>query len=332
MKSRYFSKPVCVICGNDGFDKCVLFNLTKLYEKLGFSVIISKDPLDCHLLVIARGSDVKIPGNFSPKIPIHVYNYVGNSLSNILRKISDNPYYVISPSQDLLDYNSVEFSKGVVAFPPVYSDFWISHLTNQDINQMYEVAHIGNNKSDYGASQDKYSILLSNAVCQGHIDIWGKGWETEKLNSKYHGTVEVYNVKHIYAKTDIALGIMYPFQRELGTFSSRFWQAPLNGALLLSEPNRYVGIIPGILEGDPTDLDPHIRQKKSRQELIKESTVYWNNISVVAENHVKKILDLSPPFRHNLADYVPNKIMSTIFNVSFAYKSSTEYLMNLGFS
>ncbi|MEM6338707.1 MAG: hypothetical protein AAF673_02120 [Pseudomonadota bacterium] len=327
MKKR---KPVCLICSEDGFDMCVIHNLKKMYSKLGFSVIISKKPSECNLLVVARGSDLHIDESFSRKIPIHIYNYVGNDISNIINKVSNNPYHVLAPSLDLLKYNHVEGNRGTILFPPVYPEDWVNEKAINMKYIKYDLVHIGNKKIADGACEDKYTKALDNLVNQGIVYVWGRGWQKKDLGNKYCGSTSVFNVKNIYSRTKFALGLMYPFQRKLGTFSGRFWQAPLNGAILLSEPNRYIGIIPGIIESDLVNIETIISKKFSRKEISQTSITYWNKKTLETEYKVKELLDISPPSHDRIDNiFIKEIIDKSLHKLRVKKANYKHYLSNL---
>lgn len=324
-------KPLCLIYSDDGFDQCVLFNLMHLYKTLGFLVTFSNRVIDCNLLVIIRGSSITLPDYFDRNIPIHVYNYVGNDITNILGEISENPYFVIAPSQDLLDFNQVDSDRGVIAFPPVYTQAWISQARRTSTST-YPLVHIGNRKKTLGALSDPYAKALETLTSSGRVDVWGRGWRRREIaKGKYHGYVEVFNIKHIYCRTEIALGLLYPFQRKLGTFSGRFWQAPLNGAMLLSEANRFIGVIPGVYETDLVNIDLDVRRKYSRDDIADASICYWNQVTAKVERDVERLLDKAPPTEEK-----PNLNSSWLVNRSlyrgYRLKAELERLVKFGAS
>jgi hypothetical protein len=323
----YKVKPLCVICSNDGFDPCVLFNLFILYSNLGFQVLVSENPIYCNLLVVMRGSNILLPKEFPRNIPIHVYNYVGNSIATIINKISAHPYHVFAPSQDLLEYNNVPSNRGIILVPPVYTKYWVGASNNmRTVNRKYNIVHIGNRKTKFGASEDQYTKALDQLINHKAADIWGLGWEKTLLGNLYHGSIGVMNVKHIYSKSNFALGLMYPFQRELGTFSGRFWQAPLNGAILLSEPNRYIGTIPGIIESDLVNINSSIKKKFSREEISESSVIFWNKKTSDVEEITTKILDEHPPTENRINLSMLNKFKSYTWYARSLITHKIEYL------
>jgi hypothetical protein len=293
-----------------------LFNLYKLYQKLGFVVYHSRQIKICDLLVIQRGSDVNLPDNFPSTIPVHIYNYVGKQIENLVNKFRDNnnPYMVLATSPELLEIDHVEKDRGLVAFPPVYPKYWINKKEHHRNKVEYDLVHIGNKKTRDGTSEDKFTLALHRLVASGIVDVWGNGWENDSLGSKYHRYLTIYNVGYVYSKTKIALGLMYPFQRKT-TFSGRFWQAPINGAILFSEPGRYVGEIPGVFESDMQKIDRSIMERYSRQEISEKSIKYWEMKTSILEDKVLALLHKLPP-----AEKTTSKELLYAYIKSFKFK------------
>jgi hypothetical protein len=85
---------------------------------------------------------------------------------------------------------------------------------------------------------------------------------------------------------------MYPYQRNL-TISGRFWLGPLNGAVILSEPNDLISIIPGVKEFDfqSTSFDIHRDFTfQERLDLSKKAKFYWDRHYEVSKQLVSKCI------------------------------------------
>jgi hypothetical protein len=325
------NKPICLIYCNDGFDIATLFNLIKMYAKFGFNVIFTtRKIINCNLLVIPRGDNIDLPIDFSNKIPIHIYNYVGNNIVKIIEKISSNPYIVLAPSRDLLEQSHVEENRGFIAAFPVYPEYWTDKSGIKIENSKYDLVHIGNKKLYSGTLHDQYAIALDKLISQDTVHLWGRGWDKSSIDAnKYHGSIAVLNLKYIYSRTDIALGLMYPFQRELGTFSERFWQAPLNGTILLSEPTRYIGVIPGVFETDLQNIDRSIRKKYSKQEIADASSKYWSESTFKLEEYLLNSFNELPPTDDVLKKNYFNKISNLCWWGAYMLKAKFQYFTKL---
>jgi hypothetical protein len=252
-----------------------------------------------NLLVVVRAVDKSIditPFNFSQ---VHVYDYGGWDFDAFVRTIDSNITYIFCTSEikrtRLIELLSFPSERVFVALPPVDVNLW----SNKINDVKYQIVHIGNFKpiKEKDIVKERFNKIISDF----ETHVWGLGWQLNK--DLYHGKTGVFNVSNIYANSKIALGLMYPFQREV-TFSGRFWHAPLNGCMVFSEPGLYTLKIPGIIETDYTEED--IKKKLAieidRLALQKEAKKFWqsefqktigivSNAKIVAtnENNLLKI-------------------------------------------
>jgi len=268
-------KPLCLIYGTSGFDFDVTMNMFRLYERLGYRVLCGTHVIPCDLLVFQRGH--KIPEHEAQRLDmagyIHIYQYVGNDMSGMVASVADRPYSIIAPSKELLSASGAPQNNWIVGGPPVYPELWCAG--GGELGRIeYNCVHIGHRKK---ASADDFFIRQLDLLLQtGTIDVWGLGWDEIAPQSRCHGKSQLLKVSTIYAKSAYALGVMYPYQRTAGTFSGRFWHGPINGTVILSEPSPMVGVIPGVVETDYTNVDlASDVDLQKRKELARQSRAYW---------------------------------------------------------
>jgi hypothetical protein len=162
-----------------------------------------------------------------------------------------------------------------ILLPPVYTKHWVSR---KKLKAKYLVTHIGNYKPYYAGQGDPYAREFMKQIDSEFVHVWGRGWPNTPGREIKIKKASLYSVSAIYKKSLLALGMMYPFQRDL-TISGRYWHAPLNGAYVLSEPNFLASSIPGVLETTyENDFDEVISNItiESRNELQKKSKIYWD--------------------------------------------------------
>lgn len=319
-------KPICLIYGHDGFDPCALLNLYKFYQSLGFAVLYTQEIEACNLLVVKRGQDINIPSNFPKDIPVHLYSYVGTSIKTILQKLinNGNPCSLFAPSSILLDESENSNVLKDLVYPPVIPKYWIEKR-NVSSRTKYNLVHIGNKKTKQGAITDLYADKLNKLIETGKVDLWGFGWDKNKIGTKYHGYLSIYNVPFVYSRTDYALGLMYPFQRDK-TFSGRFYQAPLNGVILLSEPGLFANKVPGVTEADLSDIEAVIRKQPLRQEIAQESFIFWSTQTEKLKKAVCKSLSKYPPYEQEISRIYAKTYKSNLYLSINIYKSRIKKL------
>jgi hypothetical protein len=86
---------------------------------------------------------------------------------------------------------------------------------------------------------------------------------------------------------------MYPDQREMETFSGRFWQAPIAGTPLLSDPSRWARQAPGVFESDLGDrqvLKDKQWEHMDHDSIAKQSRLYWSALTDVLFHALKDAL------------------------------------------
>lgn len=288
----------CLIFGHIGLDLDVTFNLRSFYRELGFVVIFSDKLYQTDLLVIVRGGDKPLDLKQYSYSLVHVYDYGGWDYSQLVCSLDFKNSYIFSTSLDkrtqiIKDFKFPE-NQIFIAFPPVDLKLWVEPL--EDIK--YEKVHIGNYKPIDGT--DNYKEKFNNYIIKNSVNIWGLGWTSMVRKEYYHGKLGLFNVSKIYAKSGLALGLMYPFQREV-TFSGRFWHAPINGCSVVSEPGLYTKKIPGIIETDylPENIDSNLSSLEDRKDIARKAQQYWLDQKCITLSHVQPTLNLIPEKRIN---------------------------------
>jgi hypothetical protein len=289
------SKKTCLIYGHDGFDLCILYNIITFYKSLGFRVFFSNTLADADLLVVLRIP----PGNISSKNNdydvIHVYDYVGSDYKPYFDMLDFKKALVFCSSDNRKNEIIASYpqysNRVIVALAPVITKFW-AHTINPSAS--FNIIHIGNCKPYYSDGTDLYSNRFLNIIKNKKADVWGAGWDMPDLKANAHGKLSIFKVPEICRNAVFALGMMYPFQREV-TFSSRFWQAPLNGCTLLSEPCIYAGIFPGIVETDYSeDSVEQILNAAPDRLLIQQTAIkYWDDQYAITYKIVSDCLHAS---------------------------------------
>lgn len=279
--------------GHDGFDVDVLRNLQSLYSGLNFKIAISRTLIPADILVIQRPPSAAL--DLSQYGAVHLYDYVANDLTTLLRSCGDHPGLLIfassSARREQLVEKFPELSEKIdVSPPPVDTRLWISRNLYEEAK--FDLVHIGNHKPYYSDGNDVYAAQFLGLLQNGGVHVWGAGWDGLIDAGHWHGRSSIAKVSSIYASSRIALGMMYPHQRSV-SLSGRFWHAPLNGCQLISEPSIFADAVPGVLSSDyahppaaglpPDDVD--------RIQLAKEAATYWEDaygsLMAVARGHLE---------------------------------------------
>lgn len=274
----------CLIYGQNGLDLDVVYNLLSFYKSLNYWVAFSDKLYDSNLLVILRAVNKPIDCSMFNFEQIHVYDYGGWSYDGCIKSLVYEKTYVFTTSLNHKEHivNKLGFPSNHVylSFPPVETSLWVENSKERK----YKFVHIGNFKKI--DESDDVREKFNTAIKDLKVDIWGLNWELED-NSLYHGKTGVFNVSKIYSQSQFALGLMYPFQRDI-TFSGRFWHAPLNGCYLFSEKSLYSNVIPGVIETNysSVDIETKIKLFDSPEILQQEAVKYWKTQS---ENLKKQI-------------------------------------------
>ena len=146
------------------------------------------------------------------------------------------------------------------------------------------------------------------------IKVWGMNWKGYIKNEyKLMGRSGFFESSKIYSQTEYALGLMNPFQRNV-TFSGRFWQGPINGCMIISEPGLFTKQIPGIIETDysPEDINRIIMQHNgNRIEIQSSACKYWEQNNDKLKQIVEFIISNMSKHKHinNISyfvTYIPN--------------------------
>ena len=267
----------CLIYGQNGLDLCVTFNCYFFYKEFFDSVVFSTTLFSADVLIILRGIDEPLKLKDHEFSKIFIYDYVGWPIAGLIKSIDKEKLVLFTASNVTKNIYIEEFKlldrQIYVDYPPVKVSLWSRKI----IEVKYDFVHVGNFKKV--ETPDDYNMKFHELLQKLTVHIWGMSWPESFKKITYHGKAPLFIVPDIYRMAHIALGIMYPFQREV-TFSSRFWQGPLNGCLILSEPGGLTKQIPGILETD-FDMSEIKRIKKlniqERMHLKKQATDFWEN-------------------------------------------------------
>ena len=270
-------KKTCLVYGHDGFDLCILYNIVAFYKAIGFRVFFSNTLADADLLVVLRLPILNISSKINDYDAIHVYDYVGSDYNAYLKELDIKKAFIFCSSGERKNLIIASFpqyaDRVLVALAPVVTKFWAHTIAEKH----YDVIHIGNYKPYYSDGSDLYSNQFLNVIKNRKADVWGAGWDLPGLDINFHGKLSIFSVPEVCRKAVFALGMMYPFQRDV-TFSSRFWQAPLNGCTLLSEPGIYASVFPGIVETDYSEDSVEQVFKTTPDRLLVQQTAikYWD--------------------------------------------------------
>jgi hypothetical protein len=277
----------CLIWGDDSLDLDITYNLVSFYEDLGFKVFFSWSLHKADILVVTRAMDRRNNiSSFNFRL-VHVYDYTGWDYDSFLLNTDPHKTFIFCTSEEkkarLAEKNNFPVDHIFLAFPPVDTTQWSKKLKKLK----YEFVHIGNHKPIIGS--DKFKEKFDIAVDHFRAHLWGTGWRIK--NKFYRGKAGLFRVSSIYSGSQFAFGLMYPFQREV-TFSGRFWHAPLNGCILLSEPGMYAGKMPGVIETDYSieDIVRKTAGNFNRKEMQEEAVVYWENQNSITRGYAEPTL------------------------------------------
>lgn len=294
----------CALIGTDGLDLCVSINLVFFYTYLGFDVFFADAPVPADLMVLMRypGDDVeefgqKFHAAARPDTPVHIYSYVGIAAQRVIKSLGTNPITHFAPSDKLLVEPAPNLTQHV-AFPPVFPEFWARPPAERE----YIIAHIGNCKSKGVAMESwKDEQDLIQALRDPRSHVWGRpDWSEIPGIANWHGELKIVHVPQTYARTKYALGLMYPFQQQTRTFSSRFWQAPLCGAALIVEKQTWQ-LFPGIYPLGLDDIGTKIEKvRESPEEIYRAAVDYWLRAREKTADLVCSALKRSPPAGSNV--------------------------------
>lgn len=267
-------KKTCLIYGQNGLDLDVTFNLWSFFRKLGYHAYFDTKLHSANIISIVRGVDTAINLDGVEFDQIYVFDYGGWNYDDLVKSLPFDKTYILTTALEtkkrLVHSLCFPENKIFVVFPPVDIDMFSSKL--RPIK--YKLIHIGNYKND----EDPYLKRMKTIINVLDVKIWGMNWHGHiESENKLMGRSGFFETSRIYSQSMFALGLMYPFQRNI-TFSGRFWQAPLNGCYLLSEPGLYSHGIPGIIETDYSlnDIKLKLETKlESRKRLILEAKNYW---------------------------------------------------------
>jgi hypothetical protein len=278
----------CLIYGHNGLDLDVTLNLRSLYRQLGFKVFFSDKLLDADLLVVVRAVDKPININVFSFLQVHVFDYGGWDYDSFVNSINHKITYIFCTSElkriRLINLLNFPESQVYIALPPVDTNIWSKKIKEVQ----YEIVHIGNYKPINEV--DSIKVRFNEILSYFKINVWGLGWQLD--TNLYHSKVGLFDVSNIYSSSKYALGLMYPFQRDV-TFSGRFWHAPLNGCCVFSEKGLYTSKIPGVIETDYTieDFEHKSSIKIDRFALQEESIKFWATKNRQTISLISEILD-----------------------------------------
>ena len=291
---RAGNKPTVSIASLDGIDFCVMENIRHLYSKLGASCIIGRRAMPADVLVLVRGTTAEI--NCDGYQQVHVYNYVGHDLSNmVLRNCSEVVFIEGDASLAKLRprIGDAEVCT-ITGRHPVYPELWA--VAPRDI--AYGVTHIGNRK--YEETKRRHDVIqrsLEQAILRTGAIVWGHGWETLLKPFQRKGLAPLTRVPALFSQTSVTLGIRYSYQRQHQLISSRFWLAPLCGCPVLSEEPVLYESIPGVVFA-PYATAAEIRDSTNyseRQILASESAAFWRlKTAVIEESLEHQMASLRP--------------------------------------
>ena len=269
-------KRSCLIYGSDGFDADVLLNLRAFYRLLGYSVFHSRRLYPSDLLVLQRPPNRNL--SFDSYHAIHIFDYVGTPLNDLLTGILDDARVVIfcssrARTESTLAAHPCLEGRVVTLPPPVIPSLWELRPQEPDLR----IVHVGNYKPFYSDDSDAFAVRFLSTLQRELVQVWGHQWPNGI--GIQHGPVGISRVSSLYSRARWALGMMYPWQRAT-TFSGRFWHAPLNGCALISEPGTCVAAVPGVMETDYSEasIEDLLRRGPGDPRAIREAAHrYWSH-------------------------------------------------------
>lgn len=265
-------KNLCHIACLDAVDFCVLTNVRIMFRKLGFRVTWSKQVQRCNVLVIMRAEQISPYDleHVSEQTPVIVFGYVGKSCEAVISQLKKrNCSILFVPSSERLPPQNDGTFNTLIAPPPVYPEIWMRPILEDSFVHVY----LGNRKQ---LGTDQWQRRLEGWIDSGHVDVWGRWWSGHCPDIRRHGAVSIFTVPEIYRRSIYSLGLMYPFQRDMKTFSGRYWLAPLCGAHVLAETDSYSDA-PGVLVYKNPDLPVNRFSYEDRIALQQKSMLYWKH-------------------------------------------------------
>jgi len=272
-------RPHAHLYGTDGFDPDVSANLHSFYRVLGYLTYAVTKLGRGSLLVVQRPGDRGIDASAYEQV--HVYDYIGRDIGGTLESLLSHPDVQIFTSCQArgvdLEKRFPVFSGRIhVQLPPVDISLWTS--PSMPAVKEYPLVHVGNYKPYYAEGVDTYATVLFELARMGRLSIWGRGWDDVNApQSAVKGRIRLKKVSEVYRHSGLAIGMMYPFQREV-TISGRFWQAPLNGCLVMSEPSLYADGLPGVASFETvTDVLAlaNNTDRPSSVAIAREASAFW---------------------------------------------------------
>jgi hypothetical protein len=255
------------------------------------------------VLVVARSNNMDKYALVKAKVSVLViYDYTAESIDNFeylsyLNKNISKVIFIstcegrISVVRNIHEKNrpDIVYHHG---FLPVFPKLWIDKRVRE--RWPYPI-HVGNFKQIGNIDKDDPYLLFLKFIQREKVLVGGQRWHGFLPSSQRLGGLKLNTVSPVYASHSYAVGIMYPHQRNC-TYSGRFWQAPLNGCLLLSETTVYGQQIPGIYEVDFSKPVKELIEKIDfdSKTLMLESRIYWNAIT---EDHIDFLSEKLPTFK-----------------------------------
>lgn len=261
----------CCLWGQDGLDLDVARNLVPFYRGLGFQVVLGTPRERAELLVVARAHDIPSDLSSCDPLAVHVWDYGGWNFDAFLRGLDPERTWVFCVSEArrerILSGTGFPPRRVLTTLPPVDVPFW----SRAPAPVRWEHVHVGHFKAI--EPEDAVQLRFLEHLRGTGAHVWGRGWDGRIAPALRHGPCSSTRASSIYARSRWALGLMYPFQRDT-TFSGRFWQAPLAGCALLSEPGLFTRTIPGVVEfpdrGPIRSLPP-----LDRDRIRVEAAAFW---------------------------------------------------------
>lgn len=263
----------CHLASLDSVDWCVMTNLVWFFRRLGFSVSWSKLPALCDVLVLVRGSQMPHVDNevIDCLKAVILFDYVGNDQTELisgLEKLRKPILYFRARGAKSEAIKTVSKSVEIVSRAlPVNVSLW--YRRPKEIR--WKVVYVGNRKN---IPNDSFCAELNTTISAGFVDAWGRWWSGFAPEGKLHKPITVYSVPSVYSRSGVALGLMYPYQRENRCYSSRQWLAPLTGCPVASESANPFNA-PGILTRKIGSCYPECIGLRQREDLAVEAASFW---------------------------------------------------------
>jgi len=271
-------RPTVLVYGHDGLDPDVSVNLLHAYRQAGCRPFLSRRLVPADVVCVERTPCEAL--DLSAYRVVHVLDYACQANEAFLRALQPHPAVtVFFPSARRRD-EQLASAPGLaraarVLLPPVAVPLWRARPRRK---RDLALVHVGNFKPYYRDRSDPYATALLDRAQAGDLHLWGQGWEGCAPPAMQHGKAALRDVSGIYADTRVALGMMYPYQRNR-TISGRFWHAPLNGALLLSEAGSLDLPIPGVLHVPELPSPAELERLLSRHDadaVARQAQAYWS--------------------------------------------------------